>query len=96
MPAVQSVDADLKFFKRVYKKQNGGRFHRLREDFCGTAALACAWVRSHRDNVAFGVDLDPEPLAWSLRHNVFHQHPSTLYQHRRHRHCNRLGGSTTL
>ena len=43
--AVQSVDADLDFFLRVYKRKRGEPFKTLREDFCGTAALACEWVR---------------------------------------------------
>ena len=30
--AVQSVDADLAFFRRMYKKRNGETFRRLRED----------------------------------------------------------------
>ena len=29
--AVQSVDADLSFFKRVYRSRRGGKFHRLRD-----------------------------------------------------------------
>jgi hypothetical protein len=57
--AVQSVDADLKFFRRVYKKKNGKTFRRLREDFCGTAVLA---------NEAWGVDLHQETLDWGHTH----------------------------
>ena len=37
---------------------------------CGTAALSCAWVEEHRENRAFGIDLDPEPLEW-CRQNHF-------------------------
>jgi SAM-dependent methyltransferase len=67
--SVQSVDADLKFFRRIYKKRNGGPFRRLREDFCGTAALACDWVRRSADNEAWGVDLHRETLDWGLEHH---------------------------
>ncbi len=31
--SVQSVDSDLGFLRRVYKKRNGASFRRLREDF---------------------------------------------------------------
>ena len=64
--AVQSVDADLKFFRRVYKKKNGKIFRRLREDFCGTAVLAADWVRRSAENEAWGIDLHQETLDWGL------------------------------
>lgn len=62
--AVQSVDADLDFFLRVYKRKRGEPFKTLREDFCGTAALACEWVRRRADHRAWGVDLDAKTLEW--------------------------------
>lgn len=66
--SVQSVDADIKFFKRVYKKRNGRPFRRLREDFCGTALLAHDWVRRSPDHSAWGVDLDRPTLDWGIEH----------------------------
>ena len=42
----------------------------LREDFCGTYAVCCDWVASHKNRTAIGVDLDPEPLAWGEKHNL--------------------------
>ncbi len=68
--AVQSVEADLDFFKRVYKRKNGVPFRRLREDFCGTALLACEWVRRNRLNEAWGVDLDAKTLDWGRKRYV--------------------------
>jgi len=65
--AVQSTDVDLDFFERVYRKLRGERFRTLREDFCGTAALACEWVRRKRHNRAWGVDLDETTLEWGRR-----------------------------
>jgi SAM-dependent methyltransferase len=62
--AVQSVEADIAFFRRVYRKERGRSFRRLREDFCGTAVLAHDWVRRGSDHHAWGVDLDRETLAW--------------------------------
>lgn len=69
--AVQSVETDLDFMQRVYRKERGGqRFRRLREDFCGTAALACEWVRRNPKNWAWGVDLDRATLDWGQTHYV--------------------------
>lgn len=62
--AVQGVEYDLDFVGRTYRTHRGRPFTLLREDFCGTAALACAWARRGRAHRAWAVDLDPEPLAW--------------------------------
>jgi SAM-dependent methyltransferase len=58
------VEYDLDFVARAYRTLRRRDFTRLREDFCGTAALACAWVRRGPDHLAWGVDRDREPLAW--------------------------------
>jgi len=68
--AVQSVDYDVEFIERVYEGMHGGKPRRLREDFCGSAALASHWVRHHPENEAWGVDLDAETLDWGRRHRV--------------------------
>jgi SAM-dependent methyltransferase len=68
--SVQSPDIDLDFFERVYKRTRGERFQSFREDFCGTAALACEWVKRRKKNVAWGVDLDGPTLDWGREHNV--------------------------
>ncbi|MBT3583713.1 MAG: class I SAM-dependent methyltransferase, partial [Halobacteriovoraceae bacterium] len=36
----------------------------LREDFGGTAALACDWVKQSPEHSACSVDLDPEPISY--------------------------------
>ncbi len=66
--AVQTPEAEVTFFDRLYQKLNGQRPIRMREDFCGTAAICCQWVHVGKDNIATGVDLDPEPLGWSRDH----------------------------
>jgi len=63
--AVQDVAFDLRFFQRVYRRMRGRPFHFLREDFCGSAWLACQWVAHGRDRFAIGVDLSREALAWT-------------------------------
>lgn len=68
--SVQEPEADCKFFDRVFRKAYGRRPLVLREDFCGTAATCCQWVRGGTRREAHGYDLDPEPLAWCRTHNM--------------------------
>ena len=42
----------------------------MREDFCGTASLACRWVGRSRFNTALGVDLHRPTLDWGIRNHV--------------------------
>lgn len=75
--AVQSAENDVKFILNTYndiqksekasgkaaKKKNSTVV--LREDFCGTAALSTEWVKLSKSHKAYGVDLDPEPIAYA-------------------------------
>ena len=62
--SVQSPDVDVEFFEKVYRELNGGTAKTLREDFCGTFAISCEWVKRNPNYQAIGVDLDPEPVAY--------------------------------
>lgn len=68
--AVQDPPGDVALVERIYRGHFERDPRRLREDFCGTAAMACCWVRRDPKNRAWGIDLDPEPLAWSREHHV--------------------------
>lgn len=68
--SVQDPSWEVDFMSGVFKELRGRVPLTMREDFCGTALFACEWVKSHRERRAFGVDLDPEVLAWSREHNV--------------------------
>lgn len=68
--AVQGVDYDLDFLERVYRRRHGRSFRLLREDFCGTAAIAAHWVLRSPEHRAWGVDLDGSVLGWARRHRV--------------------------
>ncbi len=68
--SVQEPDADAALISRIYKKHFARPPRLLREDFCGTALLACRWVALHAENRAWGIDLDAEPLEWGRLHNV--------------------------
>jgi SAM-dependent methyltransferase len=66
--AVQAPDVDCEFISDTYKELRGHRPRVLREDFCGTFAVCCEWVKQHRDNRSIGLDLDSEPIAYGREH----------------------------
>ncbi len=70
LASVQAPDFDVRFFSRVYRNLNQRSPAILREDFCGTAAICCEWVKLSNGFVAYGVDNDLEPLEWGELHNL--------------------------
>ena len=68
--SVQSVEAEIDFIDDTFKRLRKRKARTLREDFCGTAFTSCEWVRRRTSNIATGVDLDDEVLAWGEEHNV--------------------------
>lgn len=67
--SVQSAEGDVVFLRKTYKELRGRDPKTMREDFCGTFALSCEWVKLSPKFEAFGVDLDPEPLEYGKSHN---------------------------
>ena len=67
--SVQSVESSIEFIDREYKRTNKHLPKTLREDFCGTAAMACAWAKMHSSRKAWGVDLDQPTLDWGTEHH---------------------------
>lgn len=67
--AVQDAATELALVERVLRRA-GRPARRLREDFCGTALVASAWVAAGPERVADAVDLDPGVLAWARAHRV--------------------------
>lgn len=68
--AVQSPDEDVRDIARYFKKVTGRPARMFREDFCGTALLACEWVKLGPDRHAIGIDLDKPTLRWGETHNL--------------------------
>ncbi len=68
--SVQDAPADARFLGEQFQRIRGRPARSLREDFCGTAALACEFVAQDPDRSAVGVDQDPAPLAWGREHNL--------------------------
>jgi len=68
--SVQDTETELEFVEETFKAVTGRQLLRIREDFCGTANTACAWVGSGKNREAIGVDLDGETLEWGRNHHV--------------------------
>lgn len=68
--SVQCPEHEVDFFEQAFKDEFGRVPKTLREDFCGTYAICCEWVRRGRERTALGVDLDPEPIQWGTDNNL--------------------------
>jgi SAM-dependent methyltransferase len=68
--SVQAVDVEAEFLRDTYRALRGREPQSLREDFCGTASLACEWVRRGARRHAIGVDLDADVLDWGRRNRA--------------------------
>lgn len=68
--AVQDVESEIDFVTKTWNSRRKRPLTRLREDFAGTTAAACEFVRRSPKNRAWAVDIDPEVLAWGMEHRV--------------------------
>ncbi|PRQ09639.1 class I SAM-dependent methyltransferase [Enhygromyxa salina] len=64
--SVQDPPSEVAFTTSTFRKLRGREALSVREDFCGTAVFSLAWVKSHPQRTAIGVDLDRETLMWGL------------------------------
>jgi len=65
--SVQSAESDVVFLRHVYKELRHKDPKTLREDFCGTFALSCEWVKLQPKHESYSLDLDPEPLEYGKK-----------------------------
>ncbi len=65
--AVQSPERDVEFLDQAYKDLRNKPAQRLGEDFCGTFAISCEWIKAGAHRRAVGVDMDQEPLDYGQR-----------------------------
>jgi hypothetical protein len=63
--SVQEPDAEVDLIDQVWKELRGRTCRHIREDFCGTLAVAAAWVKHRKKNMAVGVDVSSVPLDWA-------------------------------
>lgn len=68
--AVQNVENEVEFLDATYQAVRGRPARSLREDFAGTSAAACEWIRNGEDREAWAVDIDAEVLEWGRRRHV--------------------------
>jgi hypothetical protein len=68
--SVQNPENDVDFVIKTYKTFTGKKPKTLREDFCGTGYMCCEWVKTSKDTLAYGVDLDPVPLSYGRLHHI--------------------------
>jgi len=68
--AVQDPENELDTFDRFFKRYRKRKPRSLKEDFCGTALFATAWVERGKKRWAVGVDLDGPTLNWGREHNI--------------------------
>jgi SAM-dependent methyltransferase len=63
--AVQEPEAECDLIDQVWSELRGRKCHSIREDFCGTAAVAMEWVKRRKTNTSVGVDINREVLDWA-------------------------------
>jgi SAM-dependent methyltransferase len=68
--SVQAPETEVDFLNAWFKKLRGRKPLSLREDFCGTAILCAAWVKSAEERTATGLDIDAKVLSWGKEHNI--------------------------
>ena len=68
--SVQTPDHEVEFFEQAYTDVFRRKPVTLREDFCGTFAVCCEWVKVNNRRTALGVDLCGETLQWGRDHNL--------------------------
>ncbi|MEE8427506.1 MAG: hypothetical protein V3S15_09465, partial [Woeseiaceae bacterium] len=68
--SVQNVENEVQFLQATFRERVGREARLLREDFCGTASLACEWVKQGKDFSAIGVDIESDVLDWGRKNRV--------------------------
>ena len=68
--SVQEPEHEVDIFNLVYRNAYQKKPLTLREDFCGTFAVCCEWVKSDKKRRAIGVDLCAETLQWGIENNL--------------------------
>lgn len=66
--SVQSPDTDAEFNFKTYKRIRGKKPKVFTEDFCGTFSISCEMAKYDSDIKIYGVDIDPEPIAYGRNH----------------------------
>ena len=73
--SVQEVSSEIDFVHQTWSELRNRPASLLREDFCGTGATSCEWVKREPQHVAICVDLDEEVLQWGRTNNFSQLNP---------------------
>jgi hypothetical protein len=67
--AVQSPEVHVDWILNAWSdlRREGAQPGLLREDFCGTFAISCEWIRRSERHRSLGLDVDPEPIRWGKK-----------------------------
>ena len=68
--SVQMPGHEVDFFVQAYGDARKRTPYRLGEDFCGTFAVSCEWVKSDKKRTAVGTDLCSTTLQWGRNNNL--------------------------
>ncbi len=68
--SVQAPETEVEFLNDWFKAIRGKKPLTFREDFCGTAILCAAWVKSSPQRTATGLDIHGPTLRWGKQHNL--------------------------
>ena len=68
--SVQAPEHEIEFFEQAYRETFRRMPISLREDFCGTFAICCEWVKTKPRRTAIGVDLCANTLKWGRENNL--------------------------
>lgn len=68
--SVQNPSNEVEFFNEKFQEIRGKKAFTLREDFCGTGAISCEWVKQSPKHLSWGIDLDPEPVEYGKKNHV--------------------------
>lgn len=68
--SVQSPEDEVEMMQFFFGELRNRKPGLMREDFCGTAALACEWAKSAPERTAVGLDNDAEVLDWGRENNL--------------------------
>ncbi len=63
--SVQCPESEVDLLYKAWGELRGRDPESIREDFCGTSAVAREWVKRNDVNTAVGVDLDSAVLSWA-------------------------------
>jgi len=63
--SVQCPESEVNLILQAWEELRGKLPSRIREDFCGTSAVAREWVCRNETNSVLGVDLDDGVLVWA-------------------------------